>query len=257
MKTLCTFLLLFILTGCSTSSSHSGSGGLSGNWQISLQRSETNAVKNQSGFLMQSGESLSGELLLTQTGCAGVGIVSGQVRGDSVSISVSQNGQTINLTGTASSAGSSMSGDYSLLASGCGNTQTGTWTAVRIASVSGSLNSTFTSSLTPGVVIHFAGKVSQGDNTGQSNAPLTGSMTSSDSQPCYSNVNVVGQVSGTAVVLNLVAPDGTVLGAYQGTGTTDMTSISGQYSFFNVHSDVLGDCGGGDFGTATIAVGSS
>jgi hypothetical protein len=206
---------------------------------------------------MQSGISLSGEFLLTLTGCAGVGIVSGQVKGDNVSIGVTQNGQTITLTGTASTGGSMMSGDYSLLASGCGNTQTGTWTAVRVSPVLGTLNAVFTSTLSPGVVIHFAGKISQGDNTGQSNAPLTGNMTSADSQPCYSNVNIVGQVSGTAVVLNLVAPDGTVLGAYQGTGTTDMTSMNGQYNFFNANSDVLGDCGGGDFGTATITVGPS
>lgn len=206
---------------------------------------------------MQSGDSLSGELLLTQTGCAGVGTVSGRVSGDNVSIGVSQNGQTINFTGTTSSGGSSMTGDYSLLASGCGNTQTGTWNAVRITPLSGNLNATFTSSLTPGVVIHFAGKISQGDNTGQSNASLTGNMTSADSQPCYSNVNIVGQVSGTAVVLNLVAPDGTVLGSYQGTGTIDMTSINGQYNFFNAQSDVLGNCGGGDFGAAAITVASS
>jgi hypothetical protein len=68
-------------------------------------------------------------------------------------------------------------------------------------------------------------------------------------------MNIVGQVSGTAVVMNLVAPDGTVLGSYQGTGTTDMASITGQYDFFNAHSDVLGNCGNGDFGTATINIG--
>jgi hypothetical protein len=81
-------------------------------------------------------------------------------------------------------------------------------------------------------------------------------MTSADSQPCFSKVNIVGQVSGTGVVLNFVAPDGTVLGSYQGIGTTDMTSITGQYNFFNAQSDVLGNCGGGDFGAAIITIGS-
>ena len=257
MKSLCLSLILLILfAGCSTSHNNSGIGGLSGNWQITLTRSDTNAVKVQTGFLLQTGTSLSGEVLLTQTGCAGTGTASGQVRGSNVSMSVSQTGQTINFTGTAGSGNSSMTGQYSLLASGCGNTQIGTWNAVRVAPLTGTLSSTFTSQLTPGVTMHFSGKINEGQNTGQSNAALSGNMTSTDSPPCYTNMNIVGQVSGTAIVMTLVAPDGTVLGSYQGTGTVDMTSITGRYSFFNAHSDVLGNCGTGDYGTGTTNVGS-
>jgi hypothetical protein len=246
--------LLFLLTSCGGGSNSQNASPLSGNWQISLQRSETNTIKMQTGFFLQSGPSLTGQVVLTQTGCAGVGNAVGQVSGLSVSINVSQTGQTVNLTGKSAIDGSNMNGDYSLLASGCGTTQVGTWTATRVLPLNGNFTGIMASQKTPGVLLHFSGSVTQGANTGTSTATLSGSMTSTDAPPCFNNVNLSGLVSGTSVVLNVLAQDGTTLGSYQGTGTTDMQTITGQYDFFNVQSDVLGDCGGGDFGTAVLTV---
>ena len=256
MRTLSTglFACLLLLTACGDSGSTNGTGTLSGNWQIALQRSDTGAIKLQTGFLLQSGTSIAGQVLLTQTGCAGVGTASGQVSGSTVAINVTQTGQSVQLKGTAASDGSSIHGDYSLLASGCGNTQTGTWTGTRVTTLNGSFTGTLSSNLTPGVILHFTGTVAQGANTGGSTASLSGTMTSSDAPSCYNNVNINGLVSGTSVVFNLTASDGTALGAYQGTSTTDMNTITGQYNFFNAQSDVLGNCGGGDFGDAVLNV---
>jgi hypothetical protein len=248
------FACLLLLTACGGSSSNSSQGSLSGNWQIALQRGDTGAIKTQTGFLLQSGTSITGQVLLTQTGCAGVGTATGEMSGSSVAINVTQTGQTVQLKGTAAGDGSSIQGNYSLLASGCGNTQTGNWNGTRIPTLNGSFTGTFSSKLTPGVALHFNGTVAQGANTGSSSASLNGTMTSSDAPACYNNVNINGMVSGTSVVFNLLTADGTALGAYQGTGTTDMNTITGQYNFVNAQSDVLGNCGGGDFGDAVLSV---
>jgi hypothetical protein len=79
-------------------------------------------------------------------------------------------------------------------------------------------------------------------------------MTSPDAPSCFNSVNITGLVSGTDVVFNFAASDGTSLGASFGTGTTDMTTITGQYNFFNGQSNILASCGGGDFGDAVLTV---
>src|SRR5262249_53945401 len=85
--------------GSNTAANNANS--LSGNWQITMQNTATGAIKSESGFLVQAGNSLTGNILLTgQTVCSGVGSVQGRLDGAKVSLVVNQVGETVNLTGT-------------------------------------------------------------------------------------------------------------------------------------------------------------
>jgi len=241
-----------ILASCGGGSSGSGNPAmpLSGNWQMALQKNATAALKMVSGFLIQSGNSVNGNLLLSgQTNCAGVGLASGQLSGSNLTLTVGQTGQTLNLTGTLG-GNSTMSGNYSILSSPCGNTSVGTWTATQVQSLKGNFQGTFTSS-SRSVVYHFSGMISQGANTGASTANLSGSMQSTDS-PCFSSASIAGLISGTSVVFNLLSSEGVSLGQYRGTTTTDASSVAGNYDVFNPQSVLPGGCQ--DFGTAAISV---
>lgn len=226
---------------------------LSGNWQaaLTLTTPPGNKVKGLSGFLIQSGNTLTGNMLLAgQTQCTGVGAASGQLSGSAISLSVSETGQTVNLTGMVG-GGSSMGGNYSILASPCGASQIGTWTANLVQPLTGNFQGTFTSTQTSGLVYHFSGTISQAANTGSSSANLSGSMTSTDS-PCFSSASVSGLISGTAVVFNLLSSEGIALGRLNGTTTTTAGSITGPYEILNSQSVQLGGCT--DLGNAAISL---
>jgi uncharacterized protein YfaS (alpha-2-macroglobulin family) len=54
-------------------------------------------------------------------------------------------------------------------------------------------------------------------------------------------------ISGTSVVLNLLSAEGVALGKYQGTTTTDATSMTGYYRFSNAVTGGCQDIGGATF----------
>ena len=253
-------IFLMISPACGGPGPKTPAALLSGNWQMTLQN-ETSS-ETQSGFLMESGNivsgnfQLSGQTISGQTICSGVGSVVGLANGTSVSLTVSPAGQTVNLTGTSANNSTSMSGNYSILASGCGQTDLGTWTATRINSLTGSFQATFTTyGASP--LFHFTGTLTQGPNTGGSTATVSGSMTSTDS-PCFTSASIGGVVSGTTVVLNLLTSDGVALGKYSGTMTTDATSIAGTYRFSNAtDTNVLSGPCQGLSGSATVTVQAS
>jgi hypothetical protein len=249
MRLLCPLLLLCLLisAGCGGSSSNSNNNndnstssnsGLAGNWQMTLQHK--NQTETQSGFLLQTGNILSGNVLFSgqtvggETVCAGVGSVQGQANGGSITITVTQTAQTANLTGTASSDLSSMTGSYSIFAGGCGKTETGTWTATRVTPITGTFSAMFTSTQSANVTFNTNGSITQGTNKGNSYAYLSGSMTSTNST-CLTSASFTGVISGTAVLLNISNSSGP-LGTYSGTAATDAGSISGTYSFSNTQS---------------------
>jgi hypothetical protein len=246
-------VLLMTLTACGNGPGTSV-GNFAGNWQMTLQRDQTNTastLKTESGFLVQSGGALTGNLLLTgDTYCAGVGSAQGQVSGSNVAISLNQIGQTINLTGSLGSTGS-ISGTYSILASPCGSTQVGTWTATQVQALTGNLQGTFTSTQTSGVVYQVSGNVTQAANTGGSAANLSGSMTSTNA-PCFSSVSISGSISGTSAVFNLLSSEGVSIGQFSGTTTSDASTITGLYNFLNTQPPPLNGCE--DFGTAVVTV---
>jgi hypothetical protein len=242
---------LLILTACGGNGNAKGASSLTGNWQATLTNPTTNAVKTESGFIIQSGNVLSGSVLLNgATTCAGVGAAQGQLSGLNVAIAVSQVGQTVNLTGTTANDGSTMSGNYSILASPCGDSQVGTWTASQVHALTGSFQATFTSTKTTGLIFHFTGKVTQGPNNGGSTTVLAGNMTSTDA-PCLSTVVIAGQISGTSVVFNLLSSEGVPVGQYGGTATTDATTITGAY---NLQPQATSKSGCSDYGTGTVTV---
>jgi len=254
--TLATVVFLLTLTACGGgANSPNSAASLSGNWQMQLVRNPTFS-RSQSGFIVQSGKMLNGGLTLSQNllgNCAAAGPAQGQMSGSKVAISVNETGQTVNLAGTVATDGSSMSGNYSILANGCGLSEVGTWTGTKVKAVSGSFQATLSSSWRPNLVYQFTGTVTQGANTGAPNATLSGSMTSTNS-PCFSNASLSGLISGTTLVLNPFAADGTALGQISGTVTTDGSTITGNYNFFNVNSTVFANCGGGDSGTISVTV---
>lgn len=247
-------ILLFLIAGIGcggsnsstdNSSASSNSPGLSGNWQMKLQHNSL--LETQSGFLLQSGNTLSGNLLSSgetvagQIVCPGVGSVQGQANDNTVAITIIETAQTVNLTGTASSDLSSMSGSYSVFASGCGRTETGNWTATRVPPVTGSFSVMFTSTQSN---INFSanGSITQGTNKGNSYAFVTGSMTSTNA-PCFTSASFTGQISGTAVLLNISNSTGP-LGTYSGTAATDASGITGTYIFSNPQSQAGCNDGG-------------
>jgi hypothetical protein len=222
---------------------------LSGNWQLTLQNGVTSY--SQSGFVLQSGKSLNGHLVLTGN-CAGVGSAQGEMNASAVSLTVNQSAQTIGLTGSAAGDGSTISGDYSILTAGCGATETGTWSGERIKTLSGSFTGEFTSGVVGVAPFEFSGMLTQGANTGSTFATMAGSMTSSNAV-CFADATISGNISGKSVVLNFVASDGLAVGQLTGTASTDATTVTGTYDFFNATKPIPG-CPLGDFGSVTLTL---
>src|SRR5579871_2950005 len=245
-------ILLAAMSACGGGGSNTPtSSSLAGNWQMTLQDNNTGAVKTESGFLLQSGNALTGNLLLTgQTECPGVGAASGQVTSPAVSLTINQIAQTATLTGQASSDGSTLSGTYSILASGCGGTQVGKWMATLVKPLSGNFKATFTSGATS-IVFPASGMIAQNSNSGGSTTNLSGSLSASDA-PCLTAATITGVISGTTVLLNFSSQEGAPLGQYRGTMTTDGTMITGNYNLLSTPSPPGGQCD--DFGTAVITI---
>ena len=233
--------------GGGTSTPPATAGAVSGNWQFILQKTPTAQPRIQSGFLLQSGRSVSGSLLLNGS-CATVGPVMGTITGGSISLVVSNTGQTVQLDGTVASGATAMSGTYTILAQGCGSSENGTWSATLIRPLNGSFHGTFTSSHQGGSVFSASGSIAQEINTGANVATLTGTITSTGS-PCLSTANISGAISGTNVVLTFIAGNGTQIGQVIAQSTPDASSLTGNYLF---GSQRAGACFSGDAGRVSI-----
>jgi len=249
---------LIATTACGGgSTTHSSSSGvLSGNWQIVLSR---HAVPTQpltyTGFLTQSGDSVSGNLILGSGflgyGCSGVGPVTGTVDGQNISLIINEFGEDVNLAGTIPASNAApMNGEFSWLPGGCNAFPgTGTFTAFQVTPINGSFHGTFTSTLPPpnNGTLNVVGTLTQGPNTGGSTANLTGSI-SVIGTPHFcsylSTATITGLISGTSVSLNLFDPDGSLVTqigqigqignpqvASEVTVTANATALSGPYTF--------------------------
>lgn len=189
------------------------SDALSGNWEISLQRHAHPGSLLFSGFMLQSGSAVTGSMILGG-GCNGVGTVAGTVDGQNLALTINEFGQEISLTGTLPPGGPSgstfISGPFSALAGGCATyASTGTWSATQVAPISGTFHGTFVSAASSGVApdtFNVTGSLTQGPNTGSSNATLTGTLTATGAPhfcPYLTSATIKGFVSGTSVTLNL------------------------------------------------------
>ena len=250
--------LLLFFTGCGSSDNKSSSSSVSasGNWQMSLQKSDSSLTpKTQSGFLVQTNDAIVGSVIFIDTPCSGVGNVNGTVSGSAVTLNVASTGLSIILTGTIAPGQTSMSGNYTILSTGCTGSQSGpqlgAFTANMVSPLSGNITGTFLSN-TGATSYAVTGQVKQGANTGDSTTPLTGSL--SFTGFCYATANIVGSISGTSVVMNLVNANGAQIGQINGTSSLDGTLLSGKYQYLEQGSGAPKGCGSGGSGTFTFSL---
>lgn len=236
-------LVASIACGSSRPSQVSG-GALSGNWEITLNRHATTVPQTFSGFLVQSGETLSGSVILG-AGCQGVGPVTGTLTSQNLSLTINEFGQDVSLVGTLPVNSGSMSGNFSTLPGGCtAFPNTGTWTAQLIPPLAGAFHGTLES--TTNGTVQVSGTLAQGPNTGASNATLSGTITALDPQnfcAYLTTATITGLISGTSVTLNLFGPDGLQTTQIDASATPDATSVSGGYVFQQISTSCFGDQG--------------
>jgi len=231
---LCTFAGL---AACGGGSSDPVPGSLSGNWEITLQRHAHPEPFVFSGFLLQSGPSITGGVILGG-GCDGVGSVAGSLDGQNLSLTIDEFGQDISLTATMPPGGPSEStflgGAFSSLAGACADyDSTGTWSAVRVTAPSGTFHGTLTGISAGGTdMFDVTGTLAQGPNTGSSNAMLNGSITSTGAPhfcPYLTSATLTGLISGTSVKLSLVDSTGAQIAQFTPASITpDGTSLTCQ-----------------------------
>lgn len=245
------------LSGCSSSSTSSSQASvplsLSGNWQFTMaEQLNSDPTKPsfsgglQGGFLFQNNSaSVTGQasfLIMTEppavtgappTQCnSGIDQITGTINGQTVNLTAqSSSGQTFTLTGTLSFDGSTMTGSYaSTDGAGCGIATTSqSWSATLVPSLTGSVQGFFhsaggTAGLNEQEFV-VSGTLLQEANNGASSAVVTGNLSFVDSTntpdyPCAASASVVGQVSGNTVSLQIVEPDGTVIGQIGQIGQT-------------------------------------
>ena len=230
---LCAFLLL--LSGCggssSSSNNSSGTAHIAGNWQFTMTPPSDGSFLGgiQGGFLLQNDNAVTGGVVYNvqlppsvaggiPTVCSsGSAPVSGTLNGGRVNLTVSAGDQTFTLDGGLSSNGTTMVGTYTTTgAKGCGTKQAGLqWTALLIPSVTGDIQGNFHSALSTAVAqgqdIVVTGSLMQGKNIGASNATVTGTLTF-QGYPCLTTASVNGQISGNAVILQVIGTNGLNVG---------------------------------------------
>jgi hypothetical protein len=199
---------------------------LAGNWQFSMTNPPDNSFVGglQGGFLLQNTGGVTGGVvysislpqpppappLVCSSGSASV---TGTFSGQNVTLTAQAGAVTYNLTGTLSADGLTLSGTYSASdGQGCGTAQTGLpFTATLVPVISGDVQGSFHSVTS---IAHLndqnftvTGNLVQGENIGASHATVTGTLIFQD-YPCLSSASVNGQISGNAVILQIIGPDG-------------------------------------------------
>lgn len=255
-----TLVLLILNSACGGSKqAATGNGALSGNWQISLAGQTPAQPVIFTGFMLQTNNSVSGNLILGPSGnstpCTGVNPIAGTVNGSNVSLSINQFEQEISLQGTSSP----LAGQFSYQTGNCASsTDTGTWSAQQVQPLTGSFTGTFKSNVTQ-AVLPVNGTLTQGSNTGSSTATITGTMqaTGNNFCPYISQATVSGLISGTTVELSLYGPNGDLITQLGNLGqlnngctaaacllvTPDATSLTGSYTFAPISNACPADAG--------------
>jgi hypothetical protein len=269
-------LSLVMLSGCGGSSSAGDppqGAQLAGNWQYTMQAPPDNSFVGglQGGLLLQSRGSVTGAAVFSialpqppptpPVVCSsGSAIVSGTISGQNVTLTAVAGNQTFTLTGALSTNNSTLTGTYSSSAgtavdgSPCGTAQTGlSWSAFVVPPLTGAFQGNFhsTQSGTNFRNQDFAvsGVLTQGPNTGASNATVTGTLlfqdpvTLANDYPCMTQASVNGQISGNVVTLQMFASNGLNVGQIGGiTASAPVTfdSTQGGYVLHNIGSTGAG-----------------
>lgn len=285
------FLLLaavLALSSCGGGSSNSSTGiagQMAGNWQFTMSPPLDNSFAGgpQGGFLLQNGDgSLTGQFTYSVSTAAspvcnsGSAPVTGNINGQTVTLTVAASPQTFTLNGTLSSNGTTITGTYtSTDGKGCGTAQSGLqWTAVSVPALTGTVQGFFHSGQTNATlknqVFPVTGTLTQGENIGASNATVTGTL-SFQNYPCMTTASVNGQVSGSSVILQMIGTNGLSvgqIGAPAGTlssaplPVTVLSSSSGAVlQGTNGYGVSTSSCPGGvapaDVGDICLAIGNS
>jgi hypothetical protein len=240
--------IVLIACGSGVSRTTTVPGLFSGNWQFTLNRVANPIPLTYSGFLLQTGNLITGSLILGGE-CAGVGPVTGTITGQTFQLDVNESGQDLTLTGAIPSGGAGgvlLGGQFSTLGGGCTDASTGTWTSIQVTPLNGTFHGTLVSQ-TNGTV-DVTGALSQGPNGGASNAPLSGSMVTSSVPPFCSyatTATITGQISGTVASLFLFGANGAPLNAdpIVAAITANGSGLSGSYSFQSISKACPGDIG--------------
>lgn len=304
-------IMMAILSSCGGSGG-SGTppqnGTLSGNWQFTLAAPPDGSFSGglQGGFLLQDNGAVSGAAVyaisapdiqppLTNPCNSGSGPITGTISGQSITLTAVAGSQTFTLTGTLGAGASTISGTYSSTAgtagdgtTPCGTVQTGlAWSAISVPPLTGSIQGSFHS--TGGIAglsnqdFLVTGYLTQGANVGASNATITGGLnfinpeTNLTDYPCFSTASVNGQISGNSVILQVIAPNGAVVGQIgepaillgsTGINTVTFDSVQGGYILHGGQPSYMvasKPCGGslgstvtaGDYGNICLALGSA
>ena len=226
---------LALLLGCGGGASSAGqnaaqnAGPLAGNWQFTMTPPPDGTFLGgmQGGFLLSNKDSVTGGVVYSvalpgtnggfPTVCgSGSAPVTGTINGQSVTLTVAAGTQTFVLIGTLSTNGLTMMGTYSSTdGKGCGTAQRELpWSATSVPPMTGMIQGSFHS--TGGGLLRdqdfpVSGFLNQGNNTGASNATVTGTLTF-QGYPCLGTASVNGQISGNSVILQILASNGLNVG---------------------------------------------
>ena len=230
---------LLTLAGCGgkPASQPQSTGALAGNWQFTMGAPSDNSFLGgmQGGFLLQNNTAITGGVVYsvflppTQVGLppticsSGSAPVTGTVSGQNVTLTVSAGVQTFTLTGSLSADNSTMVGTYTATdGQGCGTAQSGLhWSAVSVPPLTGSIQGNFHSVLSVlnpssntdprNQDFQVTGSLTQGENIGASNATVTGTL-NFQGYPCLTTASVNGQISGSSIILSIIASNGLSVG---------------------------------------------
>jgi hypothetical protein len=272
VRTMCALLLAatLALSGCGSN----GNGApptpsLSGNWQFTVANPSDQSFLGgiQGGFLLQKSDGITGGAVYSvsqpsqnggnSTVCnSGSAAITGTITGQAVTLTAVAGTQAFTFTGTQSLDGSTIVGTYTSTAgtaadgSPCGTPQTGLqWSATSVAPLTGSALGSFHS--TGGAAglgnqdFPVFATLTQGENIGASNATITGTLSFIDPTsllsvyPCFDTASVNGQISGSSVVLQIIASDGSNVGQIggppgSGLGTVNFESTQQGYVLHSV-----------------------
>jgi len=297
-----------LLSACGGGNSNPSSqlpATLSGNWQFTMAAPADGSFLGglEGGFLLQNHASVTGAAAYSvalpanpnPTVCnSGSAAITGSLTGQSVALTAAAGTQTFTLDGTLSFDGSTMAGTYTSTAgraadgSACGTAQPPSglpglqWSAILVPPLTGPIQGTFHS--TGGAAglseqdFALSGTILQGQNTGASNATVTGNLdfvypgTNLSDYPCLTVATVSGQISGNTVVLEIAGANGSNVGQIgpspgSGVQTVTFDPTPGGYALESLagagYSVYAAGCGGGslespaDFGNLCLAVNST
>jgi hypothetical protein len=233
--------LLLSACGSSGSSSPQQSGTLVGNWQFTMApqtdgnpSDPTYSGGLQGGFLLQQSGAVTGQSVYSVTSStsitgpcnSGSATITGKLSDSSVTLTAVAGTETFALSGGMLSPDGLMisGGTYtSTVANGtsCGYSTTGSWSAILVPPLTGTITGTFHSASNSSSGLSnqdfvVTGTLLQGQNTGASNATVTGTLsfidpaTNLSDYPCFpdGSVSFNGQISGNTVILQLIGNNG-------------------------------------------------